>query len=182
MFFFNWNISKRCDNTPFKHIVDRPGVVGAVLQTPSSFVNCQFQDFQILTSPTRNLERLYICLVVRLSSSSFGCTQRYSRSPITCPSSRTFPGPDQTRPDQTRHFPPKKLVCQKKRLSLKKNLPNFLFTQKCSKISKNVKKCPKIFQNPPKCFNMIPNALKRSQTLPNAPKLSQIGPKRSKKF
>ena len=27
--------------------------------------NCQSPDFQILPSPTRNLDRLYICLVVR---------------------------------------------------------------------------------------------------------------------
>ena len=160
MFFFNWNISKRCDNTPFKHIVDRPGVVGAVLQTPSSFVNCQFQDFQILTSPTRNLERLYICLVVRLSSSSFGCTQRYSRSPITCPSSRTFPGPDQTRPDQTRPdiSPPKNLFVKKKDCHLKKIYQIF-----CS--PKNAPKSPKMLKNAQKYSKILLNASTWSQML-----------------
>ena len=102
------------------NIVNRPGVLfrfGLTVTylpkicqgysiTPLSIIQwvTLFADLQILspTSPTRNLDRLYISLVVRLIVFSIICrTQRFSRSPLTSLSSKTFPGPDQTRPDQT---------------------------------------------------------------------------------
>ena len=59
--------------------------------------NCRSPDFKIITNPTRNLDRLYICLVVRLF-----VVRSYAeilQIPPDLPVQQNFP---RTRPDQTR--------------------------------------------------------------------------------
>ena len=75
---------------------------------------------------------------------SFVCTQRFSRSPLTCLSSRTFP-----RLDQTRVF-----LRQKKKSHF--FLLFFCFYVKCFKIPKNAPKCYKMPNNTNKISQMFP--------------------------